>query len=81
MHQNTSLDVQIFKISRGRPPGTPQQEGAPPPVPSPTCAFAARAAPRRITESGRIQFPPATFYKDENPDREHGFFSMKCKKN
>ena len=27
MHQKTSLDVQIFKLSRGRPPRTPQQEG------------------------------------------------------
>ena len=60
MHQNTSLDVQIFKISRGRSPGPPlQQEGD---TPSRT-----GASPRRISESDTIQFPPATFYENENP--------------
>ena len=37
MHQNTSLDVQIFKISRGRSPGPPpsNRRGTPRPVPAP----------------------------------------------
>ena len=30
MHQNTSLDVQIFKISLGRSPGPPQTGGGHP---------------------------------------------------
>ena len=30
MHQNTSLDVQIFKISQGRSPGPPQTGGGHP---------------------------------------------------
>ena len=75
MHQNTSLGVQIFKISRGRPPRPPQQEGDTLSLTLPQVRLC------RITESERIQFPPSTFYNDENPDREHGFLSTKCKTN
>ena len=43
MHQKTSLDVQIFKLSQGEaPPDPPNRRGTPSPVPSPMCAFAAR---------------------------------------
>ena len=70
MHQKTSLDVQIFKLSRGRPPRTPQQEGdtLSRTLPPPRAPLPHGATPRHITESGRIQFPPATFNKNENPD-------------
>ena len=56
MHQKTSLDVQIFKLSRGRPPRTPQQEGdilsrtLPPPV------RLCRTAPLRGTLLSRVEF-------------------------
>ena len=69
MHQKTSLDVQIFKLSGGGPPRTPPTGGGHPlPYPPPCAPLPHGATPRHITESGRIQFPPATFYKNENPD-------------
>ena len=67
MHQDTSLDVQIFKNSRGAPPDPPTEGGHPLSCPLSRAALKHGAAPRSISDSGTIQFPHATFYKNENP--------------
>ena len=46
----------------------PTGGGHPLPYPPPRAPLPHSTAPWHITESGRIQFPPATFYKNENPD-------------
>ena len=55
MHQNKFLDVQIFKISRGRPPGTPQQEGGTPSRTLPHVRLC-RTAPLRGALLSRVEF-------------------------
>ena len=50
------------------PPDPLTGGGHPLPYPPPRVPLLHGATLRRITESGRIQFRPATFYKNENPD-------------
>ena len=55
------------KFPKGGAPETPTGRGHPLPYPPPRATLPHGAAPRRITESGTIQFPPSSFYKNENP--------------